>query len=66
MHNSICSLGPVECRRGILLLKESSVELLGGEVQEIIEANSLAGILSSKLNLPMLQGKKVYLLRSCY
>ncbi|XP_061718990.1 recQ-mediated genome instability protein 1-like [Cydia pomonella] len=48
--------GPIECRRGVLLLTESSIELLGGEVQEIAVSNSLAGLLSSKLGVPMTQG----------
>ncbi|XP_073967026.1 recQ-mediated genome instability protein 1-like [Choristoneura fumiferana] len=48
--------GPIECRRGVLLLAESSLELLGGEVQEISISNSLAGLLSTKLGLPMTQG----------
>ncbi|XP_047992874.1 recQ-mediated genome instability protein 1-like [Leguminivora glycinivorella] len=48
--------GPIECRRGVLLLTESSIDLLGGEVQEIAVSNSLAGLLSSKLGLPMTQG----------
>ncbi|XP_063625690.1 recQ-mediated genome instability protein 1-like [Cydia splendana] len=48
--------GPIESRRGVLLLTESSIELLGGEVQEIAVPNSLAGLLSSKLGLPMTQG----------
>ncbi|KAJ8712093.1 hypothetical protein PYW07_004935 [Mythimna separata] len=47
--------GPVDCRRGQLLLTESSIELLGGEVQEIAISNSLAGQLSTKLGLPMPQ-----------
>ncbi|KAF9793546.1 hypothetical protein SFRURICE_005990 [Spodoptera frugiperda] len=47
--------GPVECRRGQLLLTESAIELLGGEVQEIVISNSLAGQLSAKLGLPMTQ-----------
>ncbi|XP_022126852.2 recQ-mediated genome instability protein 1 [Pieris rapae] len=47
--------GPIECRRGMMLLTESSVELLGGEVQEIVVSNSLAGLLSSKLGLPITQ-----------
>uniref|UniRef100_A0A2A4JYA6 RecQ-mediated genome instability protein 1 n=1 Tax=Heliothis virescens TaxID=7102 RepID=A0A2A4JYA6_HELVI len=47
--------GPVDCRRGQLLLTESAIELLGGEVQEIAVSNSLAGQLSTKLGLPMTQ-----------
>ncbi|CAH0755601.1 unnamed protein product [Diatraea saccharalis] len=45
--------GPVECRRGVLLLTESVIELLGGEVQEMAITNSLAGLLSTKLGLPL-------------
>lgn len=55
----LSSSGPVDCRRGQLLLTESSIELLGGEVQEIAISNSLAGQLSTKLGLPMTQGKNL-------
>ncbi|XP_041982113.1 recQ-mediated genome instability protein 1-like [Aricia agestis] len=47
--------GPVECRRGVILLTEANVELLGGEVEDIVRTNSLHGILAAKfgsLNLP--------------
>ncbi|KAJ0174843.1 hypothetical protein K1T71_009951 [Dendrolimus kikuchii] len=47
--------GPVDCRRGTILLTENNVELLGGEVSDFAETNSLAGLLSSKLGLPTLQ-----------
>ncbi|XP_046969732.1 recQ-mediated genome instability protein 1-like [Vanessa cardui] len=47
--------GPVECRRGMFLLTENCIELLGGEVEELIVANSQAAILSSKLSLPIPQ-----------
>ncbi|XP_049876094.1 recQ-mediated genome instability protein 1-like [Pectinophora gossypiella] len=47
--------GPLECRRGMLLLTEGNIELLGGEVQEIAVSNCLAGLLSTKLGLPMTQ-----------
>lgn len=40
-----------------MLLTETSVELLGGEVQEITVSNSLAGLLSAKLGIPITQGK---------
>ncbi|CAH0589260.1 unnamed protein product [Chrysodeixis includens] len=43
--------GPIECRRGVLLLTEDKIDLLGGEVQEIAITNSLAGQLSAKLGL---------------
>ncbi|CAB3230201.1 unnamed protein product [Arctia plantaginis] len=48
--------GPVECRRGTLMLTESAVELLGGEVQEIGVSNSLAGLLSTKLGVTVTSG----------
>lgn len=43
--------GPVVCRRGMLLLTENTVELLGGEVEELFESNSLASILHTKLGV---------------
>ncbi|CAK1586683.1 unnamed protein product [Parnassius mnemosyne] len=45
--------GPIECRRGMFLLTESNIELLGGEVQELVDTNSLACLLSTKLSLPV-------------
>ncbi|CAG4994612.1 unnamed protein product [Parnassius apollo] len=45
--------GPIECRRGMFLLTESNIELLGGEVQELVDTNSLACLLSAKLHLPV-------------
>ncbi|KAM3959627.1 recQ mediated genome instability 1 [Aphomia sociella] len=45
--------GPVECRRGVLLITESAVELIGGEVQDMIVNNSVASIIAQKLNLPI-------------
>nr|XP_026501003.1 recQ-mediated genome instability protein 1-like [Vanessa tameamea] len=51
--------GPVECRRGVILLTENCIELLGGEVEELIIANSQAAILSSKLSLPIPQGTAI-------
>ncbi|XP_013140846.1 PREDICTED: recQ-mediated genome instability protein 1-like isoform X2 [Papilio polytes] len=44
--------GPVICRRGVMLLTEANVELLGGEVQELADENSLVQLLASKLGLP--------------
>lgn len=63
------SPGPVECRRGTLLLTESAVELLGGEVQEIAVSNSLSGLLSTKLGVTITSGtqsKYRLLLCICY
>ncbi|KPJ02509.1 RecQ-mediated genome instability protein 1 [Papilio xuthus] len=44
--------GPVDCRRGVMLLTEHNIELLGGEVQELADENSLVQLLASKLGLP--------------
>lgn len=49
----------MECRRGMLLLTEGTVELLGGEVQEAAITNSLASQLSSKLGLSITPGNYV-------
>lgn len=47
--------GPVTCRRGTLLLMESNMELLGGEVQEMILKHSLPELLMKKLKIPLEQ-----------
>lgn len=44
--------GPVECRRGVLLLQEDNVTILGGEVDSLLEVNSPANVLARSLNLP--------------
>lgn len=49
----------MECRRGTLLLKESSVELLGGEVAELITQYSQASLLSGILNKEIPQGEYI-------
>lgn len=43
----------------MLLLTESAIELLGGEVEDIMVSNSLAGLLSSKLGVHITQGKNL-------
>ncbi|KOB74331.1 RecQ-mediated genome instability protein 1, partial [Operophtera brumata] len=45
----------ISSHRGMLLLTEGAIELLGGEVGELSVSNSLAGLLSAKLGLPMTQ-----------
>ncbi|KAG6462874.1 hypothetical protein O3G_MSEX013513 [Manduca sexta] len=64
MRNSSCDIspgakilikGPVNCRRGIILLTESSIELMGGDVADIAISNSLPALLATKLGLPMPQ-----------
>lgn len=43
--------GPVECRRGVLLLREDNVTILGGEVDSLLDVNSPANVLARILNL---------------
>jgi len=41
--------GPVECRLGVLLLCSSQVTVLGGEVEALVNTNSLENVLSRNL-----------------
>ena len=38
--------GPLECRRGILMLKPANVELLGGEVSDLVDSNAPENVLA--------------------
>ena len=38
--------GPVECRKGVMLLHPKNVELMGGEVQELVDANAPENVLA--------------------
>nr|CAD7396388.1 unnamed protein product [Timema cristinae] len=44
-------IGPLDCRRGVLLLQEHNLQLLGGEVDSLLVPNALENILARKLNL---------------
>lgn len=44
-------IGPVDCRKGMILLKEENVKILGGEVDVLCEINNLKSLLCRKLNL---------------
>ncbi|XP_063243368.1 uncharacterized protein LOC134542782 isoform X2 [Bacillus rossius redtenbacheri] len=44
-------VGPVDCRRGVALLQERSLQLLGGEVDSLLVPNALENLLARKLNL---------------
>ncbi|XP_065218685.1 recQ-mediated genome instability protein 1-like isoform X2 [Planococcus citri] len=48
----ILVIGPVECRRGTLLLGPQNIQCLGGEVDSIMVENHLENILARKLNVP--------------
>lgn len=43
--------GPVECRRGVLLLQEENITILGGEVDSLLDVNSPINVLARSLNL---------------
>ena len=44
--------GPVECRRGVVLLQPQHVDLLGGEVQELVVVNAPENVLARLVGLP--------------
>ncbi|RZF43364.1 hypothetical protein LSTR_LSTR001625 [Laodelphax striatellus] len=43
--------GPVECRKGVLFLKDINIEILGGELDTLCESNPTAEIIAEKLQL---------------
>lgn len=45
-------IGPVMVRRGQILLEETNLKLLGGEVEEILVSNAMENVLARYLNLP--------------
>lgn len=47
--SKILVYGTVLCRRGILMLRESNIKFLGGEVDTLVEANTMANILQSAM-----------------
>lgn len=44
--------GPVECRRGVLLLQPNNLTLLGGEVEQLVNVNAPENVLARILNKP--------------
>ncbi|XP_032797856.1 recQ-mediated genome instability protein 1 [Daphnia magna] len=44
--------GPVECRRGVILLRSNNIELLGGEVSDLVQKNAPENILARLLDKP--------------
>lgn len=44
--------GPVECRRGVILLRPNNVELLGGEVNDLVQLNAPENVLARIINKP--------------
>ncbi|XP_046989742.1 recQ-mediated genome instability protein 1-like [Schistocerca americana] len=47
----ILIIGPVDCRRGIIMLEERNLQLIGGEVDSLLVPNALENILARALNL---------------
>lgn len=41
--------GPIQCRRGVLLLEEKHITVLGGEVDALAIVNAYENILARKL-----------------
>jgi len=44
--------GPVECRRGVILLRPNNVELLGGEVSDLVQKNAPENVLARLIGKP--------------
>ena len=44
--------GPVECRRGIILLRQGNIELLGGEVSDLVSCNAPENVLARLIGKP--------------
>jgi len=44
--------GPLECRRGVILLKPSNVELVGGEVSDLVGTNAPENVLARIIGKP--------------
>jgi RecQ-mediated genome instability protein 1 len=42
-------VGPVECRRGILLLEQHNLEILGGEIDSLLVPNAYENVLAGIL-----------------
>ncbi|KAK3920584.1 RecQ-mediated genome instability protein 1 [Frankliniella fusca] len=48
----ILLIGPTLCRRGVLMLEEKHIKILGGEVESLVITNAYENILARKLQLP--------------
>uniref|UniRef100_A0A023EX18 RecQ-mediated genome instability protein 1 n=1 Tax=Triatoma infestans TaxID=30076 RepID=A0A023EX18_TRIIF len=44
--------GPIECRKGILLLTDKNIEILGGEVDTLLIPNAVSNVLARLLGQP--------------
>ncbi|KAK0181701.1 hypothetical protein PV327_003964 [Microctonus hyperodae] len=44
--------GPVVCRRGVILLEEKNIRMIGGEIESLLIENATENVLARALNLP--------------
>lgn len=56
----IVVIGPVEYRKGVLLLKSSNVHFIGGEVEHLLIKNAPLNVLCRALNKPELENPYVF------
>jgi RecQ-mediated genome instability protein 1 len=47
--SKVLVVGPVECRRGVLLLEQHNLEILGGEIDSLLVPNANENILAEML-----------------
>ncbi|XP_067000187.2 recQ-mediated genome instability protein 1 [Anabrus simplex] len=45
-------VGPVDCRRGVILLQEHNLQVVGGEIDSLLIPNATENVLARRLNLP--------------
>ncbi|XP_051173116.1 MATH and LRR domain-containing protein PFE0570w-like isoform X2 [Leptopilina boulardi] len=48
--NKLKIIGPITCRRGIILLEKKNIVILGGEVEDLLIVNSVENVLARFLN----------------
>ncbi|XP_025205637.1 recQ-mediated genome instability protein 1-like isoform X3 [Melanaphis sacchari] len=56
----IVVIGPVEYRKGVLLLKSSNVHFIGGEVEHLLIKNAPFNVLCRALNKPELENPYIF------
>jgi RecQ-mediated genome instability protein 1 len=49
LNPKVLIVGPVECRRGVLLLQEHNLEILGGEIDSLLISNATENVLARLL-----------------
>lgn len=42
-------IGPVDCRRGVILLEDGKYKEIGGEVETLLKSNALENVLARAL-----------------